>query len=199
MINKYSLFFWLFLPGLLGLSGCAQKMAKQDSLPTQATAQPTQPEDPGQDKAAAPDTQAAQDGAAANVPGMAEGKDSAAEHAPPTADKPTAKQTAAATALLPLPPKEIVETINKLTTLPRVRYLSRTAQYDYYVGGRVEAKFDLNKNQLLVTNAPAAGENTVTCEYSKDGAMISGKDSITAEKIKECNKLVNELTTYLTR
>ena len=78
-----------------------------------------------------------------------------------------------------------------------MRYLSRTAQYDYYVGGRVDAKYDLN--QLVVTNAPAEGEHAITCEYSKDGNMISGKNAIPSDKLEECNKLINELTIYLTR
>ena len=116
---------------------------------------------------------------------------------PATAPLPPARMEAAK--LLPLPPKEVVETIHKLTTLPRVRYLSRTAQYDYYVGGIVEAKYDINKNELMVTNAPAEGGDSITCAYTQDGNMITDKKSGSSDRVKECNKLVNELTDYLTR
>ena len=116
------------------------------------------------------------------------------------ADKkdPPAQETAAAAKLLPLPPKEIVDTIKTLTRLHRVRYLSRTAQYDFYVGGKIDAKYDIHKSQLIVTNAPAQNKDAITCDYSKNGKMIAGKKALPAHKVEECNKLINQLTAYMT-
>ena len=198
MTNKYLLFFGLLSLSLLGISGCAQQMAKQDSI----TSPPA-----GQAKAATAETAAAQDkpptpaaGGAGNSTQVA-GKEPTAQATPKAvkAKEPTPKESAAAAALLPLPPKDIVDTIKTLTHHPRVRYLSRSAQYDYYVGGKIDAKYDINKNELLVSNDPAEEKNTVTCEYSKNGDMISDKKAMPSQKIAECNKLINELTTYMAR
>lgn len=189
MNTKYLSVFCLLA---LSVAGCAQHLAKEDNTtPPPATAAKHSDGD-AQAKAAAPqDTKMAKaDPAPAASSAMKPaGKDPATK----TAKAPTPQETAAASKLLPLPPKEIITTINKLTTLSRVRYLSRSAQYDYYVGGRIDAKYDINKSQLLVTNAPAEGKDTVTCKYSKNGKMISDK------QVKECNHLINELTMFLDR
>jgi len=207
MIDKYLFFYGLLSLSLLGIGGCAQQMAKQDGTTSPPAAQASAQQDAGQPKAAAAGTAAAQDkppapaaGGAAS-PSQVTDKDHAAQAAPEAAKakEPTPKEAAAATALLPLPPKEIVDTIKTLTHHPRVRYLSRSAQYDYYVGGRIDAKYDINKNELLVSNDPAEAKNTVTCEYSKNGDMIAAKKAAPAQKIAECNKLINELTTYMAR
>ena len=200
-MNTKNLSFYFLLA--LSLGGCAQNMAKEDgSSPPAATSH--QQDDNSQAKAS--ETEGANDQNAAHASTASSG-DGAAQQAKTATSPPTAtnmaknpapeEEAAAASKFLPLPPKEIISAINKLTTLPRVRYLSRTAQYDYYVGGRVDAKYDINKNQLVVTNAPAVGENMVTCQYSKDGNMISDKKAIPSDKVEECNKLINELTTYL--
>jgi len=202
MTNKYLLFFWLLSLSLLGISGCAQQMAKQDSITSPPAAQASAQQDAAQAKAGTTETAATQDKTpAAGNPSQAAGKDPAAQTAPKAAKakEPTPKETATAAALLPLPPKEIVDTIKILTHHPRVRYLSRSAQYDYYVGGMIDAKYDINKNLLLVSNEPAEAKNKVTCEYSKNGDMISAKKAMPAQKIAECNKLINELTTYMAR
>ena len=204
MTNKYLLFYGLLSLSLLGIGGCAQQMAKQDSITSPPAAQASQQQDAGQAKAAAAETAATQDktpaatAGAANSPSQLAGKEPAAPKAA-KAKKPTAKEVTAAAALLPLPPKEIVDTIKTLTHHPRVRYLSRSAQYDYYVGGKIDAKYDIGKNELLVSNDPAEDKDTVTCEYSKNGDMISGKKAVPAQKVSECNKLINELTTYMAR
>ncbi len=177
----------------LSVGGCAKHMVKNDSN----SAPPMAKAEQSSSKAAQPQTSAPQQTKVAKAdpapaPANAKkqpGKDPAAK----PAQAPTPKETATASKLLPLPPKEVVATIKRLTTLSRVRYLSRTAQYDYYVGGRVEAKYDIKKSQLVVTNAPAESKNTITCEYSKDGKMISDK------RVNQCNKLFNEMTMYLDR
>jgi uncharacterized protein YceK len=207
MTNKYLLFFGMLSLSLLGISGCAQLTARQDSITSPPAVQAGAQQDTGQAKAAAAETTAAQDktpappAGAASSPNQVASKDPAAQATPKAAQvkAPTPKEAAAAAALLPLPPKEIVDTIKTLTHHPRVRYLSRSAQYDYYVGGRIDAKYDINKNELLVSNDPAEAKNTVTCEYSKNGDMISAKKSVPAQKVAECNKLINELTTYMAR
>jgi hypothetical protein len=201
MTNKHLLFYGLLSLSLLGIGGCAQQMAKQDSTTSPPAARASAQHDAGQPKTAAQDKPPAPAAGAAASPSQVADKDHAAQAAPQAAKakEPTPKEAAAAAALLPLPPKEIVDTIKTLTHHPRVRYLSRSAQYDYYVGGRIDAKYDINKNELLVSNDPAEAKNTVTCEYSKNGDMISAKKSVPAQKVAECNKLINELTTYMAR
>lgn len=211
MSNKHLFFFGILLLSMAAVSGCAQKMAKHDDA-AQPAAQPAQQEGDAQAKAVAseatatPQPAAAADTAATNAAtatpaaaAPAKSGDASVQPSPTAATAGTAKDTAAAAALLPLPPKEIVDTIKKLTTHPRVRYLSRTAQYDYYVGGLIDAEYDINKNQLVVTNSPAKDTGAVTCEYSKDGNMINDKNSAPSQTVAECNKLINELTGLLAR
>jgi len=202
MSNNYLSLFCLLA---LSVSGCAQHMAKQDSTTPPPTAASNQQQDDTQAKAAAPETAKARDTApAAAAPAATDaaqqaGNTDAAQPAAKTVKSPTPQETAAAAKLLPLPPKEIVDTINKLTTLSRVRYLSRSAQYDYYVGGKIDARYDIKKSQLVVTNSPADAKDAIKCEYSKNGKMISDKKAIPGQKIEACNKLINELGLYLER
>ena len=184
-------------------------MTKQDNVMPPPAAQPAQQEGDAQAKAAAPEAAAAPQTVAATDPATATNAASTTTapvpaksdnaSSPPATTSAAAKDTAAATAPLPLPPQEIMDTIKKLTTHPRVRYLSRTAQYDYYVGGLIDAAYDINKNQLVVTNSPAKDTGAVTCEYSKDGNMINDKNSAPSQTVAECNKLINELTGLLAR
>jgi hypothetical protein len=189
----------------LSVSGCTQHVAKLDSTTPPPSAASSQQQDDTQAKAATPETAKAQDAApaaatpAGNDAAQQTTNTDAAKPAAKTAKAPTPQETAAAAKLLPLPPKEIVDTINKLTTLSRVRYLSRSAQYDYYVGGKIDAKYDIKKSQLVVTNAPADDKDTITCEYSKNGKMVSDKKTIPGQKVEACNKLINELGMYLER
>ena len=207
MTNKYLFICGLLSLSLLGIGGCTQQMAKRDSTTPPSAAQASSQQAAGQTQAAATETAAAPGkpptpaASAAASPSQVAGKDTAGQAAAKAgkAKGPAPKETAAAAALLPLPPKEIVDTIKILTHHPRVRYLSRSAQYDYYVGGMIDAKYDINKNLLLVSNEPAEAKSTVTCEYSKNGDMISAKKAMPAQKIAECNKLINELTTYMAR
>jgi len=198
MINKNLFLIGLLSFGALAVSGCAQKMAKSDDAMTPPTEQAT----------AAESTSSSQDQAAAQDSAVTAPADDAAEKtaALPSplpeggaapAQEPTATQKEVAVALLPLPSKEVMDTITKMTHHPRVRYLSRTAQYDYYVGGRLDAKYDINKNQFVIKNQNAADPDAVTCEYSKDGEMISKNKKIPSKVIGECNNLVNELSSYL--
>lgn len=203
MNNKHLLYFWLILLGLGGIGGCAQKIAKQDGATPPSSAQTSQQEGDSQTKTATPEIASSPE----NTPGAApnDGTQQSSNaavvqsHGSQADNPPTAEETAAATKLLPLPPQEIVDMINALTKLHRVRYLSRTAQYDFFVGGRFDAKYDINNNRLIVTNAPANDKSTVTCEYSKNGEMISESNDIPSQQVEECNKLMNELTAFMER
>lgn len=201
MSRNHLFAFGLLLLSMTVVGGCAQKMVKQDNAAPPPGAQPAQQGGDAQAKTAAPETAAAPQAAmaadAASTTSTAKIDNTSAPASPPSTPTATAKDTAAAAALLPLPPKEIVDTIKKLTTHPRVRYLSRTAQYDYYVGGSIDAKYDINKNEMVVTNSPAREAGAVTCEYSKDGKMISGDKSASSQTVSECNRLINELTGFL--
>ncbi|MEJ2552498.1 MAG: hypothetical protein P8079_00415 [Gammaproteobacteria bacterium] len=190
----------------MGMSGCAKQMAKQDSGTPPPASQTNQQKDHGQTKAAAAaPTPTKTSGTDASAGGDKQMVASSASPQPEAkvaikADKkdPSAQEAAAATKLSPLPPKRIVDTINTLTNLHRARYLSRTAQYDFYVGGKIDAKYDLGKSQLIVTNAPAHDKNSVTCDYAKNGEMVAGKKAIPAHKVEECNKLIHQLDAYMT-
>jgi predicted lipid-binding transport protein (Tim44 family) len=217
MIKRNLVILGLLSLGMITMSGCAQKIAKQDEpAPPAAAAAPsgdsTQAQTaaadsttaPAAETAATPETPSASatalpnplsDGAApAAVASATVTQDAAATKAK---DDAAAKQ--AAVTLLPLPSQEVMDTIKKMTHHPRVRYLSRTAQYDYYVGGRLEAKYDINKSQFIIKDKNAADPDAVTCEYSNDGKMISESKSTPSKVISECNNLVSELGTYLSR
>jgi hypothetical protein len=192
-INYLSVFCLL----ALSASGCAQHMAKMDSSTPPAATAGKRPDSEAQAKVAAPQATTVQNADHATAPSgttLQPKKVIAAK----TAKSPTPQETAAASKLVPLPSKEIVDTISKLTSLSRVRYLSRSAQYVYYVGGKIEAKYDIKKAQLMVTNAPADEKNMVTCAYSKNGKMIYDRKT-TDQKVEECDRLINELTMYLDR
>lgn len=199
------LFLFLLLSlSLVGISGCTKQMAKQDSTTPPPAAQADPHKDHSQAKATAP----APAKTSSADPSASGGKQMLASNATPQAaakvakkaakKDPSAQEAATAAKLSPLPPKKIVDTINTLTNLHRVRYLSRTAQYDFYVGGKIDAKYDIGKSQLIVTNAPAHDKNSVTCDYAKNGEMITGKKAIPARKVAECNKLINQLTALMT-
>ena len=203
MMTRNLLIVGLLSLSMLGMSGCAHKMAKQGDAMPAASAEAVSG-DSAQDQSAAPaaETTAAlpnplSEGSATSPATMA---DAPAAKDPATAKaKDAAAEKQAAVALLPLPSQEVMDTINKMTHHPRVRYLSRTAQYSYYVGGRLDAEYDINKNELVVTNDRKSSDDGVTCEYSKDGKMISDNKTISSEVVGECNNLINELTKYLSR
>lgn len=179
---------------LIAISGCAEKMAKSDDAAAPTMAQPTQAEGDAQATSPATDnaTPPAADAAGALPTPLAE----AAATAPAAPDNAAAEKQAAA-ALLPLPPEEVTSTIKKLTTHPRVRYLSRSAQYSYFVGGVIDAEYDVNNNELVLTDP--SNSDIATCKYSKDGKLVSDKKKIPAKTIADCNNLMNELTGFLSR
>lgn len=207
MNNKHILFFVFSSMVLVGASGCAQKMVKQDSVMPESSTQANQQQNENQaSSGTTPESAASQGNAttskvANNSPKQKTGVNDPKTQ-PPSSKKDktvSGKDVAAATALLSLPPKKIMETINKLENHPRTLYLSKTDQYEYYVGGMVDAKYDINKNRLIVTNALTKANKPVTCKYSKDGDIISGKKTLPSQTIEECNKLINELNTYMVR
>jgi hypothetical protein len=191
MFDKHPLIFWL-LVGMVTVNGCAQKVVKRDDT---MPATPVQMALDTQTREAAPAQALVGDTAAAPAAAPKTGHTAA----PPAAAGSAVAKDSAAAALLPLPPQDIMDTIKKLTAHPRVRYLSRSAQYEYYVGGAIDAEYDLHKNQLVVTNAPALGADAVTCQYSQNGKMIGDDKAIPSQKIAECNDLIGELSGFLAR
>jgi len=219
-MNKAKLVLLGLVGGGLAVSGCTTHMARNDAATPTAEAAAAggdaAPAAPTPVAAAAPVADAAA-GAAPAVPPVpaatpvptakahaarspaATSADASAAPAPsgaapaPQPDQDAAKQAAA---LLPLPPEEITDTMQKLAHNPRARYLSRTTQYDYYVGGRLDAKYDINNNQLIVTSDGDSAQ--VKCEYGKDGKMISDGKAPT-KVVGECNTLIDELGGYLSR
>lgn len=204
----------------LAVTGCTRHMARNDAAPPSAetataaadvapAAQPAPAPENAADaggKSAdgavsapaplpAPMTEAAAGDAAAPASGS---RDAAPPPAPAATDAAASTQPGPGAVkeavLRPLPPAEITDTINKLTHNPRVRYLSSTAQYDYYVGGRLDARYDLNHDQLIITGANEG--DALKCEYGKDGTMISdGK--VPPKVVGACNALIDELGGYL--
>lgn len=206
MSNKYLYFFGTLALNIAAISGCAQHMAKRDSVMPQPPAQASQRQDTAQDKAVAPAATLTQDKTPPSTVAAADSAPMVASHATAKQSVPKpdnklspADESAAAAELSPLASKEIVDAINTLTNLHRTRYLSRTAQYDFYVGGKIDAKYDIDKNLLIVTNSPTGTKDTVMCDYSKKGDMITGKKAVPEQKVEECNKLINELMVYMAR
>ena len=206
MNSKHILFFAFSSLVLIGANGCSQKMVKQDSVMPESSTQASQQHNENQASTAATPESAVTDNAstskvAENSSAQKTGNNDPKTQ-PPASKKDkdvSGKDAAAATALLSLPPKKIMETINKLENHPRTLYLSKSDQYEYYVGGMVDAKYDINKNRLIVTNALTKATKPVTCKYSKDGDIIPGKKTLPSQTIDECNKLINELNTYMVR
>jgi hypothetical protein len=210
---------WLALT--LGAGGCTQKIAKSDapapadsptSAEAAAAAPAATPQDappasaaeqvavagaPAQETATAPEPPAAAPGAAQDAAAAPAAPDTATAKADQeAASAKPGQESAKAASAQPLPPQEIADTIKKLTHSPRARYLSRTAQYDYYIGGRLDAKYGLKDNQLVVTSD--GGGDQVKCEYSNDGKMVS--DGKTPPRlIDTCNTLITELDDFLSR
>jgi hypothetical protein len=206
MSNKHLYFFGTFALSIAAVSGCAQHMTKRDSVMRQPPAQMSQRQDTAQDKAVVPARSAAQDKSPPSTVATTDSAPTAASNATArqSAPKPdnkhsSAEEAAAMAKVLPLPPTDVVDAINTLTNLHRTRYLSRTAQYDFFVGGKIDAKYDINKSQLILTNSPAKTKDTVMCDYSKNGDMVTDKKAIPEQKVEECNKLINELMAYMER
>jgi hypothetical protein len=192
MIKRNLFFLGLLSLGLLVVHGCAQKITK----PPAAAAPATEVAPPGESASASTETPNA---AALPAPLPERSASTPAADVVVTKEKDAASAKQAGVAIQPLPSQAVIDTINKMNHHPRVRYLSRTAQYSYYVGGRLDAKYDINKNELVITNDRAASDAAVTCRYSNDGEMISPKKSLSPKVIGECNDLIDELTKYLSR
>jgi hypothetical protein len=199
MINRDLLVSGLLSLGMMFVSGCAQKPAKHDAAtPPSPQAAPAadslRPQIAGGERPAAPDTPTT----AALPSPLAEGSTLAppASGSPPQ-DSVTRKQAAVSTA--PIDSQKVLDAIRKMSRHPRVRYLSGTAQYYYYVGGVLDAKYDINKNELVITNDGNSRVADVTCTYAKDGKMVFKENPMPSKLIGECNNLITELTEYLAR
>jgi hypothetical protein len=195
MIKRNLLYLGLLSLGMTAMSGCAQKMAKPDNAAPSSTAEMAPS---GNSTRATPEASTA---TALPTPLLNQPASPPATPADAGAmkDKNDAAAKQAAATAPPLPSQVVMDAINKMGHHPRVRYLSRTAQYSYYVGGRLDAVYDINKNELVVSNDNAASGGAVTCRYSNDGKMIVDKSSQSPKVVGECNDLINELMNYLSR
>lgn len=194
MIKRNLLYLGLLSLGMTAMSGCAQKMARPDNATPSSTTEMAPSGDSAHATPEAPTAIVLPTPLNQPASPPATPADAAAMK-----DKDTAAAKQAAAAVPPLPAQEVMDAINKMGHHPRVRYIGRTAQYSYYVGGRLDAVYDINKNELVVTNDNAASGAAVTCHYSNDGKMIPDKTSLSPKVISECNDLISELMSYLSR
>lgn len=120
----------------------------------------------------------------------------AAEPAPAPASEALddAKKRELTAKLLAMPPQTITTAIQQMAKHPRVRYLSRSGQYAYYVGGEFNAEY--NPGKKLFTISSDSEQANVTCEYNTNGELVNNKKTDQTMKA-ECNELVSKLSDYL--
>lgn len=173
-------------------AAAAPEAATADATPApapadtaQAAAAPTAPAAP------AANAPAASDNAAPAAPAAA-----AAEPAPAPASESLddAKKRELTAKLLAMPPQTITTAIQQMAKHPRVRYLSRSGQYAYYVGGEFNAEY--NPGKKLFTISSDSEQANVTCEYNTNGELVNNKKTDPTMKA-ECNELVSKLSDYL--
>jgi hypothetical protein len=203
MAERNLLIIGLMSLTLVAVSGCAHKITKSDaaSPPAASPAAQSQLANAAPSPAAQAAAPTAPAAAAQPNPPVAAAQSTATPSTPPPAAKAAdaAQPQGAAATLSPLPPRDVMDTIKRMTNNRMTRYLSRTAQYDFYVGGRLDALYDIGKTELTIQDEDSSHPQSVTCEFSKDGEMISSAKPVPSKIIDTCNSLVNELNTYLSR
>lgn len=95
--------------------------------------------------------------------------------------------------LLAMPPQDISKTISLMAKHPRVRWLSKSGQYAYYVGGEFNAEYNPGKKLFTISSDPGQA-NPVSCEYDANGQLVNGKNQ---DMKAECNEMVSKLSDYL--
>src|SRR3569623_796596 len=173
-------------------AGCANQPASTSTAEPAAGAAPA-----GAEAAAAPEAATA-DATPAPAPADTAQAPAAAtaEPAPAPASESLddAKKRELTAKLLAMPPQTITTAIQQMAKHPRVRYLSRSGQYAYYVGGEFNAEY--NPGKKLFTISSDSEQANVTCEYNTNGELVNNKK--TAQTMKaECNELVSKLSDYL--
>ncbi len=184
------------LPCLL-LTACAQTAQREaaettDLSETELSAEsaPTEAESAPAEEIAAEVAEPSADEATAAVESAPE-----AALATPTPE-PTEQELAAK--LLPLPPQEIVATVDKLVNHPRVQWLSGSGQYGYYVGGRFNALYD-PQSKVFTINSDGPADNQVTCKYASDGSLMAPEQGANLGAESTCTEMINDLTSFLAR
>src|SRR3569833_81046 len=95
--------------------------------------------------------------------------------------------------LLAIPPQDISKTISLMAKHPRVRWLSKSGQYAYYVGGEFNAEYNPGKKLFTISSDPGQAD-PVSCEYDANGQLVNGKNQ---DMKAECNEMVSKLSDYL--
>ena len=174
-------------------AAAATAAATADAAPAPAPADTTQAAAaPAATAAPAANVPAATDNAAPAAPAAT----AAAEPAPAPASESLddAKKRELTAKLLAMPPQTITMAIQQMAKHPRVRYLSRSGQYAYYVGGEFNAEY--NPGKKLFTISSDGEQANVTCEYNTNGELVNNKKTDPTMKA-ECNELVSKLSDYL--
>src|SRR3569833_2874115 len=173
----------------------------------------TAPTTAAADAAAAGAAPTAPAAAGANTPAAAEAAATSASAAPPAdaaatnSDAPADAEARAPAAdaaaerqkkelaakLLAIPPQDISKTISLMAKHPRVRWLSKSGQYAYYVGGEFNAEYNPGKMLFSISSDPGQA-NPVSCEYDANGQLVNGKNQ---DMKAECNEMVSKLSDYL--
>src|SRR3569832_2168003 len=169
-----------------------------------ATAAPTTAEAAATSASAAPPADAA--ATSSNAPAAAETSAPAAANASPPADGNAVASAAPvpdaaaerqkkelAAKLLAIPPQDISKTISLMAKHPRVRWLSKSGQYAYYVGGEFNAEYNPGKKLFTISSDPGQA-NPVSCEYDANGQLVNGKNQ---DMKAECNEMVSKRSDYL--
>ncbi len=212
MMKRHSLVTYL-LPCLM-LTACAQT-AMRDTDTTEPEVDVSQPSDMSATELSAAPEQAATDtdtdttSASETTAAAAADAEDAVTASAPSETTPEEIQPAATAApeptelelaakLLPLPPQEIVATVDKLVKHPRVQWLSGIGQYSYYVGGRLNALYD-PKAKVFTINSDRPTDNPVSCQYASDGSIMSPAQDTNPGTESTCTQMINELTSFLSR
>lgn len=168
----------------------ANTPATAEAAATSASAAP--PADAAATSSNAPAAAETSAPAAANASPPADGNAVASAAPVPDAAAERQKKELAAK-LLAIPPQDISKTISLMAKHPRVRWLSKSGQYAYYVGGEFNAEYNPGKKLFTISSDPGQA-NPVSCEYDANGQLVNGKNQ---DMKAECNEMVSKLSDYL--
>lgn len=160
--------------------------------PAAADVTATAPASDAETSAAAPAPDAASS-AAAVAP--AETMASAAPAPAPAPSEEDKQKQELAAKLLAMPPQDVSKTIQTMTKHPRVRWLSSSGQYAYYVGGEFNAEYNPGK-KVFTISSDSSEDKPVSCQYNASGELVNNKKGDQSMKA-ECNGLVSKLSNYL--
>src|SRR3569832_1455930 len=163
----------------------ANTPATAEAAATSASAAP--PADAAATSSNAPAAAETSAPAAANASPPADGNAVASAAPAPDAAAERQKKELAAK-LLAIPPQDISKTISLMAKHPRVRWLSKSGQYAYYVGGEFNAEYNPGKKLFTISSDPGQA-NPVSCEYGANGQLVNGKNQ---DMKAECNEMASQ-------